>query len=146
MKKIASLAIIGLITVSCSYKSSDSKKEIVKIQQDQLYGAWGEDDNENALFGIEEDSVFYVDAGIKYKYSINYDTLIIYEGEFLDKNLILRVDSDSMILKGIDSKVIFRLKRGSVQKSVSVSFVTSIPESRDSGIEVTKIKIYRCFS
>ena len=65
-----------------------------------LKGAWGTDTNLNASFGIYSDSIYYPDPDLWYKYSINGDTIILYDGNNIEnKMLVVSLTKDTLILK-----------------------------------------------
>ena len=64
-----------------------------------IKGAWGNDKNGNAYFGIYDDSIYYPDPDLWYKYELISDTIIIYKEEnMIEKIIILKLTNDSLVL------------------------------------------------
>ncbi len=85
-----------------------NKKYINKIFLD---GVWAEEEEENALFIIAEDSIRYVDNMDKsYLVKLHKDTLVFFLKNFKFKGEILKLTKDSLIYKG-DSEIIKLYKR-----------------------------------
>jgi len=69
-----------------------------------LQGIWAIDESSNAVFNIHNDTVNYCTEvqymNTPYKYLISADTLLLqYDGAFT-KHLILKLDTDSLVMKG----------------------------------------------
>jgi hypothetical protein len=77
--------------------------ELVNNAKIKIIGAWGDDDNGNAIFAFYEDSVYYPDPNNWYKYDLNQDTLIFTEEDGIKEKVIIeRINCDSMTLKYVD--------------------------------------------
>lgn len=66
-----------------------------------LWGIWGNEGSENAIFDIKTDSIYYVDEMRSYKYSLVGDTIIIYYPDYSYKSKV-RIKGDTLIM---DSEV-----------------------------------------
>jgi hypothetical protein len=88
-------------------------EEKLKITKKNLLGAYGGDEEaENAYFGIYEDEIYYPDADVWEKYHLNCDTIICtQESGDKVKLLILKLTSDSLVIKNLDMDMILRLNR-----------------------------------
>jgi hypothetical protein len=109
--KTVLLLIIGLLIFSCGQRSHTNKVENHRLNSDEIIGAWGNDENGNAIFQIDKDSILYVDPLTKYKYSFAHDTLKIFDNGFINKLIVLRVDRDSLVLNNLNYSVIQRYNR-----------------------------------
>jgi hypothetical protein len=107
----ALLLIIGLFIFSCGQRNHINKVENQRFTSDEIIGAWGNDENGNAIFQIDKDSILYVDPLTKYKYSLANDTLKIFDNGFINKLIVLRADSDSLILNNLNYSVIQRYNK-----------------------------------
>jgi len=93
------------------YQRSDfqSLKKDIKAN---LIGAWGNDENGNAFFGIYTDSIYYPDPNMWCRYELREDTIIItdeYENE--ERLLILKLTQDSLVVNYIDYDITSSLNR-----------------------------------
>ena len=71
----------------------------LKESEITIKGAWGNDENGNAYFGIYDDSIYYPDPDLWYKYELISDTIVIYKEEnTIEKIQILKLSSDSLVL------------------------------------------------
>jgi hypothetical protein len=79
-------------------KSSFLPKELMKMKMQFL--------------NLTKTPFYYVDTMMTYKYSINFDTLVIYQdNNHLDKSVILKLDDDSLTLESIIYQEINKLQR-----------------------------------
>ena len=86
---------------------STSKPITYDIDKNLIQAAWGHGENENAMFGIFSDSLYYPDPNLWCKYEISGDTLIIIdEANFREKNLILKLTNDTLILNYLQFEII----------------------------------------
>jgi hypothetical protein len=77
-----------------------------KDKKNYLQGVWAENPNDNALFQIVNDSIYYtehMDTPVSYK--INGDTLIILYDGLTTKNLILKLDADNLVFRTEDNSI-----------------------------------------
>ncbi len=85
---------VDSININTNQKEKEFKKTEINIK-----GIWGHDENENAYFGIYDDSIYYPDPDLWYKYELNFDTLIIHkEDNNVEKIKIMQQTNDSLIL------------------------------------------------
>lgn len=71
-----------------------------------LNGAWSLEKGENALFFIENDSIYYVDHQDKgYHIELNNNIFKIYYDEYTFKGKVFKLTKDSLIYQG-DGKLI----------------------------------------
>lgn len=98
------LSIFSLLSCDAqqnlNISSNETKIESIKKQDsyhiDSLQGIWAVDENENALFFIEGDSLFYIEHLDKpIQIELNGDTLIIL-GDAQASCKILKLTSDSL--------------------------------------------------
>lgn len=101
--------IFVLLIIACSKRNPS--KEIRKVTSEKILGAWGNDENGNAIFQIDKDSILYVDPMTKYKYILVHDTLLMYQNKFVNKFLVLKVENDSLVVKNLNYSVIQRYNR-----------------------------------
>jgi hypothetical protein len=110
MSKLLFLTIVILI-FSCVQKNGLNIFARQGNNVEKILGAWGNDENGNAIFFIDKDSILYVDPLTKYKYTIVQDTLKIFEYGYVNKLFILKADTDSLVLDNLDYSVIQRYNR-----------------------------------
>ena len=73
----------------------------------KLLGSWGNDDLGNAIFAFYTDSIYYPDANLRYKYSINSDTILIEkEDKYIEKIRLLDINDEALKLEYIDYEII----------------------------------------
>lgn len=97
MLKLILIFFLPLVIVACI-----CLKQVVHIQSDKypqlLQGIWAFNKNENALFFIKRDSIYYVEhLSSPVKYNLKGDTLLIHYEGFTTRNLILKLDQDSLV-------------------------------------------------
>ncbi len=102
---------ITLVLLFFSCAKNNLRNENHKVTIEKIIGAWGNDENGNAIFQIDKDSILYVDPLTKYKYIFTQDTLLIYQDNFANKLLVLKVDNDSLVIKNLTYSVIQRYNR-----------------------------------
>ena len=113
------LALIALNSktnpVSMVPKTDD--KGIIKNKPVQptislLQGIWAENEEENAIFFIKGESLYYVeDQGTAVPIQLRNDTLIIYYDGLTTYDKILKLGSDSLILSNEFDEIIRLYKR-----------------------------------
>jgi hypothetical protein len=105
------LLTIGFLIFSCGQKNHLNKAVRNGIEVEKILGAWGNDENGNAIFQIDRDSILYVDPLTMYKYSLIQDTLKVFDNGFITKYFILKVDNDSLVLNNLNYSVIQRYNK-----------------------------------
>lgn len=103
------ISLLLLLIISCAKKNQSTANQ--EITKERIIGAWGNDENGNAIFQIDKDSILYVDPLTKYKYTFHPDTLFMYQDKFVNKLLVLKVDKDSLIIRNLDYAVIQRYNK-----------------------------------
>ena len=105
------VTIILIVIMLCSF--NQKKEEVLKVTKTNLIGAYGGDEEtENAYFGIFEDSVYYPDSDIWAKYELKGDTIILTEDDdSIEKLLILKFTTDSLIMNNLQLDIILHLNR-----------------------------------
>jgi len=103
------ISLLVLLMISCAKKKQYKANQ--EVTAEKIIGAWGNDENGNAIFQIDKDSILYVDPLTKYKYIFGHDTLLMYQDKFVNKFLVLKVDNDSLIIRNLDYSVIQRYNR-----------------------------------
>ena len=77
---------------------TEKKDKIIKPKE--IQGIWASSEEENALFNIKGNSIYYVEhPESRVTYEIKKDTFIIYYEGFTTKNIIIKLDADSFIFK-----------------------------------------------
>jgi len=110
--KIKNLIISTLtLVILCSF--FQFKEERLKITKENLQGAYGGDEEtENAYFGIYKDSIYYPDPNIWVKYELKGDTIITTDSDnYNEKLLILKLTSDSLVLHNLNFDIKISLNR-----------------------------------
>ncbi|NOX85165.1 MAG: hypothetical protein GXO86_04235 [Chlorobi bacterium] len=80
-------------------KESEQKKDVVLSKQSLIQGVWAENEDGNALFNIEKDSLYYLESQNKpLYYNLIGDTLFVY-GDVLTKFYIVKLNKDSLWFK-----------------------------------------------
>jgi len=108
MKTMTTRTILLIITtlfivVSCDQSTKTKKEKIKKINKEDIIDAWGNDENENAVFAIYDDSIYYPDPNNWYRYELHDDTILIFEEDnYIMKMVVKRVDSDSLTLENLN--------------------------------------------
>jgi hypothetical protein len=113
---ILHILILTLLSSCHSTKTSDgvvSKEESVKVDQQakkeehhpkvvqsELMGIWAKDKDENALFEINDDTIYYVEhPDSPVHYELNDSVWTIFYDDLTTKNIILKLDGDSLVFK-----------------------------------------------
>lgn len=104
--------ILILVLLFCSFPQ-DKKEEHLNITIENLIGAYGGDEEtENAYFGIYKDSVYYPDSNLWSKLKLKGDTIILTdESNYVEKLLILKLTTDSLIVFDLDMEMELHLNR-----------------------------------
>lgn len=96
--------------VSISNKKDKSVGKAVDFRRQDLIGVWAEREEENALYLIEEDSLYFVehqDSPITYK--LVKDTLYFNFTGFKAYSIIVNLTSDSLFLKDDSNSELLKL-------------------------------------
>ena len=103
--------LFTVITIFILSSFAQAKK--LTINKNNLIGAYGGDEEtENAYFGIFQDSIYYPDSDIWEQYELKGDTIIITNLENKkEKNLILKLSTDSLVIYDLDFKIERHLNR-----------------------------------
>ena len=91
---------ISFLFIACSNKGKHSNDEgnVLNNNQSKLIeGIWAENEEENALFLIEKDSIFYFDSDERVYYEYKNDSLQIYYDGYTAKNLVNKLNQDSLV-------------------------------------------------
>ena len=115
---IKTFLILLVIIISCfSCKNEDNKSPKVNFKKDQLIevkaydkallkGVWAENKDDNAIFYIENDSIYYVEhQDSPLAIDLIDNQLVIYFEDFVAKNDILKLTTDSLIYE-VDHEII----------------------------------------
>lgn len=102
-RELTSLVIL-LLTIVIFASFDQKKEERVKITKQNLMGAYGGDEEtENAYFGIYKDSIYYPDSNIWVKYQLKGDTIVITNyDDSIEKLLILKLTTDSLVVNNLN--------------------------------------------
>lgn len=106
--------IVILIFSSFFHLFSQNIKEIFLSRTiENLIGAYGGDEEaENAYFGIYTDSVYYPDSDNWVELKLNHDTIFLTDNEdYVEKLLIRKLTKDSLILYNLNYGTEYRLNR-----------------------------------
>ena len=91
--------IVSFLTIMILSSFCQKKEEKLKITKENLIGVYGNDETENAYFGIYEDSIYYPDPDIWAKYELKGDTIVITDyNNSIEKLLILKLTTDSLVV------------------------------------------------
>jgi hypothetical protein len=96
--------LISIVLLSCSNvtttETTVQSKENVDDRTRLLQGVWAFNEEENALYEISGDSIYYVEhSEAMIPYNLVRDTLeIMYDG-FSTKNIIQKLTNDSLVFK-----------------------------------------------
>lgn len=103
--------LFTVITIFILSSFAQTKK--LPINKNNLIGAYGGDEEtENAYFGIFQDSIYYPDSDIWEQYELKGDTIIITNlDNKKEKNLILKLSTDSLVIYDLDFKIERHLNR-----------------------------------
>lgn len=124
MRKLIFLLCAFFLFTKCNYEKFgqerkskfnqiiEKHKTVSELDLKNLSGIWAENENENALFWIVKDSMYSVEhLGEKVKIHTSWDTLIVYYEGITAKYIVLKLDSDSLILLNEVSDTIRLYKR-----------------------------------
>ncbi|MFB6340202.1 hypothetical protein ACE1ET_00690 [Saccharicrinis sp. FJH62] len=112
VKQVKIIFLIGCIAII--FLAFDQNNETrLNTSKENLFGAFGGDEEtENAYFGIFEDSIYYPDPDIWNKYELSGDTIIITTNEnYVDKLLILKLTTDSLVVMDLRISLELHLNR-----------------------------------
>lgn len=106
------ITIISILLILCAFNQQKEEKRL-KITISNLIGAFGGDEEtENAYFGIYEDSIYYPDSNIWVKYVLKDDTIISTDNDnFIEKFLIIKLTTDSLVVNNLNYDVEIHLNR-----------------------------------
>jgi hypothetical protein len=107
--------LLIIISISCVRHDNASKAKSLVVNNSRdtivtdnamnidlknIEGIWAKNEQENALFQIKGDSIFYLEhPESKVTYETNKDTFIIFYDGLTTKNKILKLDTDSFIFE-----------------------------------------------
>jgi hypothetical protein len=78
--------------------ASKTTKTPVSVQKNHnIVGLWKIEGDDNPIFEISKDSIFYIDQGETFQYSISRDSIIIYYSDWIYKGL-LKVQQDKNVI------------------------------------------------
>ncbi len=87
------------------------KNQTTDVDSKLLIGIWAEREDENAMFYLTKDSIYYTDHQDQpFAYKVNGDTLIMF-GDIVEKWKILKLNSDSLWVSNDISKEITKLHK-----------------------------------
>jgi hypothetical protein len=111
--KIIKFIIVSFFTIVILSSFIQQKEEKLKITIENLVGAYGGDEEtENAYWGIYEDSIYYPDSDIWAKYRLKGDTIVITNNDnSVEKLLILKLTTDSLIVNNLNYDIENHLNR-----------------------------------
>lgn len=90
--------------------NSETKEQLV-FDESLLSGVWGIKKNENALFYIENDSVFYIESQEKgYLVRLENRNFSIHYDDYIFNTYLIKLNKDSLVYK-IENDKIMRLIR-----------------------------------
>lgn len=114
--RLVVILIVSIISISCVRNTRDIK-DLIKNQNsninvDLFNGAWRHDENENAIFGVFGDSLYYPDSDMWYRYEIYSDSLfIIHNDGYIEKAQILELNNNILILNYFKYDLIDTLRK-----------------------------------
>lgn len=102
--RIIKIFIFSFLAIMLFPSFNQVKEEKLKITKENLNGAYGGDEEtENAYFGIYEDKIYYPDPNIWVKYELKQDTIITTDDEnYIEKWLILKLTTDSLVFYNLN--------------------------------------------
>ncbi|KAF0131864.1 MAG: hypothetical protein FD155_388 [Bacteroidetes bacterium] len=111
MRKLIFFLCAFVIFTKCNYEKLgqyrkdiynqiiEKHKPVSDLDLKNLSGIWAENENENALFWILEDSMYSVEhLGEKVKINTHLDTLFVYYEGITTTYRVLKLDADSLVL------------------------------------------------
>lgn len=79
---------------------SNNESQVKKINKSLLNGIWAENIDENALFFIENDSIYYLDnQDIPFYIEFKDDSFSVHYDNFISNVKIKKLDNDSLVYK-----------------------------------------------
>lgn len=113
------VAILAFVSINGCYcqqsrtKNDNSEPPQISIKNMSLYeGVWAENPNDNAFFIIKKSRVYNIDdMKHSFPFKIEKDTMVVDYNEFLGKYVILKISSDSLIIKNEDATITRLYKR-----------------------------------
>lgn len=111
-KSMKFIALAFLVSLTFN-PTSQKKEKKLKINIINLKGAYGGDEEtENAYFGIYDDTIYYPDSNVSVSYKLKKDSIITKDDEnYIEKYLILKLTTDSLILHHINLDINLHLNR-----------------------------------
>jgi len=104
-KKVNSVPVIN-DTVDMKTDISNQNFQQNNVDYSLLNGVWGENKNENALFYIDKDSIYYIDhQDNPYYIEKRDDSLLIHIDDLIYRMKIKKLDTDSLILKSMTDTI-----------------------------------------
>jgi len=98
-----------LFSIKTNAQIKLGKKEIKNL----LEGAWfGSEDDDAAVFSIDGDTIMYIDDFSKFKYKVTKDTFEIQTIQLHYKEIIVKLNADSLIFKEVPSGEISKYWKG----------------------------------
>lgn len=120
IKNILLIVSIAMTSYSCKNSNTHSneidyntEKQVEKkvFNKSFLTGVWAENKDDNALFYIENDSIYFVEhQDTPFLVDLINNEFVIYFDKYTSKNEILKLTNDSLIYKS-DSDIIKFYKR-----------------------------------
>jgi hypothetical protein len=111
-RKIILMIFVAFIVLSCSQSTKTKKEEKNKVNKEDIIDAWGNDENENAIFAFYDDSIYYPDPNNWYRYEMHNDTILIFqEDNYILRLVVKSIDSDSMTLENLNYGVTHTYER-----------------------------------
>lgn len=111
------IAIVGFTCKNDTILKKNNIQNIGKQVENKTYskhllnGVWAENEDENALFYIDNDSIYYVEhQDTTYAIDLIENQLIIYFEGYAAKSKILKLTSDSLIYE-VDHETVKLYKR-----------------------------------
>ena len=90
----------------------EREKQLAEETEYSIIDAWGNDAIGNAFFAFYEDSVYYPDPNLWYRYDIVGDTIRIFqEQNYIEKLLIKKLDKDSLVIEYLDLDLVKSYER-----------------------------------
>jgi len=90
---------------------SKGKNRNTVINRELLYGVWAENDQDNALFEIQGDSLRYIEfSDTPYFYDLDGGFNIHLDG-YISRNKVLKIDQDSLLLESNMGEIIKLVKK-----------------------------------
>jgi len=111
MNKLRVLLMASLLLSGCASKKEEANsgsqvaagnEELVPADttsqtKGSIIGPWGISDSENAVFSIDDDSIYYVDSDKIFKYVVSQDSIHIFFDDFKYSALVEKRTNDTLI-------------------------------------------------